>query len=72
MRMGCRLCAHQARLSVENAEASVRACVSAREQHVEAHRLDSSIDNGPAHTHEMLASRAAAVLVVDDVEDVEI
>jgi two-component system, cell cycle response regulator DivK len=65
-----RLCSDQARLSVENAEATVRACVSAREQHVEAHRLYSTIDNGPAHTHELLASRAAAVLVVDDVEDV--
>jgi hypothetical protein len=33
-----RLCADQARLSVENAAATVRACVSARERHVEAHR----------------------------------
>jgi hypothetical protein len=66
----CRLCSDHARLSVENAEATVRACVSAREQHVEAHRLYSTIDNGPADMHEMLASRVAAVLVVDDVEDV--
>jgi CheY-like chemotaxis protein len=66
----CRLCSDQARLSVENAEATVRACVSAREQHVEAHRLYRTIANGPSDTHEMLASRAAAVLVVDDVEDV--
>ena len=66
----CRLCSDQARLSVENAEATVRACVSAREQHVQAHRLYSTIDHRPADTHEMLASRAAAVLVVDDVEDV--
>jgi CheY-like chemotaxis protein len=65
-----RLCSDQARLSVENAEATVRACVGAREQHVEAHRLYSTIDNGPADAHEMLASRAAEVLVVDDVEDV--
>jgi hypothetical protein len=66
----CRLCSNQARLSVENAEATVRACVSAREQHVEAHRLYRTIDNGPEDPHEMVASRAAAVLVVDDVEDV--
>jgi hypothetical protein len=64
------LCADQARLSVENAAATVRACVGAREQHVEAHRLYSTIDNGPAHSDEMLASRAAAGLVVDDIEDV--
>jgi two-component system, cell cycle response regulator DivK len=66
----CRLCSDQARLSVENAEATARACAGAREQHVEAHRLYSTIDNGPADPHEMVASRAAAVLVVDDVEDV--
>jgi CheY-like chemotaxis protein len=65
-----RLCSDQARLSVEQAEATVRACVSAREQHVEAHRLYRAIDNGPEDPHEMVASRAAAVLVVDDVEDV--
>jgi CheY-like chemotaxis protein len=66
----CRLCSDQARLSVENAEATVRACLGAREQHVEAHRLYRTIDNGPADPHEMVASRAAAVLVVDDVDDV--
>jgi two-component system, cell cycle response regulator DivK len=65
-----RLCSAQARLSVENAEATVRACAGARDQHVEAHRLCSTIDAGPAHAHEILTSRAAAVLVVDDVEDV--
>jgi two-component system cell cycle response regulator DivK len=65
-----RLCAAQARLSVENAAATVRACVGAHGQHVEAHRLYSTIDNGLADTHAVLASRAAAVLVVDDVEDV--
>jgi two-component system, cell cycle response regulator DivK len=64
------LCSDQARLSVENAEATVRACVSAREQHVEAHRLYRTIDNAPADSHEMVASHAAAVLVIDDVEDV--
>ena len=64
------LCSDQARLSVENAAATVRACVGAREQHVEAYRLYRTIDHGPAEPHEMLASRAVAVLVVDDVEDV--
>jgi CheY-like chemotaxis protein len=62
-----RLCSDQARLSVENAAATVHACVGARAQHVEAHRLYSTIDNG--HSGERLP-RAAAVLVVDDVEDV--
>jgi CheY-like chemotaxis protein len=65
-----RLCSDQARLSVANAAATVRACVGAREQHGEAHRLYSTIDSGPAPSDEMLASHAAAVLVVDDVEDV--
>jgi CheY-like chemotaxis protein len=66
----CCLCSDQARLSVENAEATVRACVSAHEQHVEADRLYSTIDNRPADPHEIVAFRAAAVLVVDDAEDV--
>jgi len=65
-----RLCSDQARLSVANAAATVRACVGAREQHGEAHRLYSTIDSGPTPSDEMLASHAAAVLVVDDVEDV--
>jgi len=65
-----RLCSDQARLCVENATATVRACVDAREQHVQAQRLYSTIERGPAHPDEMPASRAAAVLVVDDVEDV--
>jgi CheY-like chemotaxis protein len=34
-----RLCSDQARLSVENAAAAVRACAGAREQHIDAHRL---------------------------------
>ena len=62
-----RLCSDQARLSVENAAATVRACAGAREQHVEAHRLYSTISSGP---HAMVASRTAAVLVVDDADDV--
>jgi hypothetical protein len=66
----CRLCSDQARLSVENAEGPVRACVGAREQHVEARRLYSTIGKGSGDPHEMVPSRAAAVLVVDDVEDV--
>jgi CheY-like chemotaxis protein len=66
-----RLCSDQARLSVENAAATVRACVSAREQHVEAHRLYRTVDSESARSDEMRAPRAAAaVLVVDDVEDV--
>jgi CheY-like chemotaxis protein len=65
-----RLGSDHARLSTENAAATVRACVGAREQHVDAHHLYSTIDSGPAPSGEMLASRAAAVLVVDDVEDV--
>jgi two-component system, cell cycle response regulator DivK len=65
----CRLCSDQARLSVENAAATVRASVNAREQHVEAHRLYSTIDNGRASPHETVASRPAAVLVVDDSQD---
>jgi hypothetical protein len=65
-----RLCSDQARLSAANAAATVRACVGAREQHGEAHRLYRTIDSGPAPSDEMLASHAAAVLVVDDVEDV--
>jgi CheY-like chemotaxis protein len=56
--------------TVENAAATVRACVSARGQLVEADRLYSTIDSGPAHSDEVLASRPAAVLVVDDIEDV--
>jgi CheY-like chemotaxis protein len=65
-----RLYSDQARLSADNAEATVRACVDAREQHVEACRLYSTIDSGPEDPHEIVRSRAAAVLVVDDIEDV--
>jgi len=64
-----RLCSEQARLSVAHAEATVRACVSAREQHVEARRLYGAID-GPAGPQGIVAPRPAAVLVVDDVEDI--
>jgi two-component system, cell cycle response regulator DivK len=64
-----RLCAAHVRRSVENAEATVRACVSAREQHVRAHRLYTSIDES-GDSEEMVAPRTPAVLVVDDVEEV--
>jgi CheY-like chemotaxis protein len=64
-----RQCADQARLSVDNAAATVRACVRAREQHSDAHRLYSTIEHGPPESDATLASRAAAVLVVDDVDD---
>jgi CheY-like chemotaxis protein len=64
------LSSDQARLSVEQAEATTRACVGARQQHVEAHRLYRTIDNRPEDPQEMVAPRAAAVLVVDDIEDV--
>jgi alkanesulfonate monooxygenase SsuD/methylene tetrahydromethanopterin reductase-like flavin-dependent oxidoreductase (luciferase family) len=50
-----RLCADQARLSVENAAATVRACVGAREQRVEAHRLYRTIDNEPEDPHQIVA-----------------
>jgi two-component system cell cycle response regulator DivK len=66
----CRLCLDQARLSIENAAATVRACAGAREQHIEAHRLCSTVDKGPYGPLTAAASRAAAVLVVDDADDV--
>ena len=66
-----RLCCEQVRRSVEHAQATVRACVSAREQHVAAHRMCSRIDDGTAGANDPPgSSRATAVLVVDDVEDV--
>jgi two-component system cell cycle response regulator DivK len=65
-----RLCSDQVRRSVENAEATRRACVSAREQHVSAHRLYTSIDNECVDGQELAASRATPVLVVDDAQDV--
>jgi two-component system, cell cycle response regulator DivK len=66
----CRRSSHQARRSVESAEATVRARVSAREQQVTAHRLYRSIANASADPHQMNGCRTAAVLVVDDVQDV--
>jgi CheY-like chemotaxis protein len=65
-----RLCSDQVRRSVENAQATVRACVSAREQHLEAHRMFTRIDKGSADADDLTASRAAGVLVVEDVGDV--
>jgi two-component system, cell cycle response regulator DivK len=58
------------RRSAENAAATVRACASARQQHVTAHRLYSTIDSGPADLPHSPAPRPAAVLVVDDAQDV--
>jgi CheY-like chemotaxis protein len=63
------LCCAQMRRSGENAEATVRACVSAREQRVTARRLYSTIDDRTAQPHETAACRTAAVLVVDDAAD---
>jgi CheY-like chemotaxis protein len=65
-----RLCSDQARLSADHAAATVRACVGAREQRLEAHRLYSTIDDGPSGPPEVAAPRAAAVLVVDDADEV--
>jgi two-component system cell cycle response regulator DivK len=64
-----RLCSDQVRRSADNAAATRRACVSAREQHVMAHGLYATIDKGAAD-QAMAASRAGAVLVVDDADDV--
>lgn len=65
-----RLCSDQVRRSVENAEATRRACVSAREQHVSADRLCTRIDHECIEQQELAASRATPVLVVDDAQDV--
>jgi CheY-like chemotaxis protein len=65
-----RLWSDHVRRSVENARATVRACASAREQHAAAHRMYTQVGNGSAAADEVPASRARAVLVVDDVEDV--
>jgi two-component system, cell cycle response regulator DivK len=64
-----RLCTAQVRASADNAEATRRACVSAREQHATAHCLYTAIRNGSTDP-EMAASRPTAVLVVDDYQDV--
>ena len=65
-----RLCSDQVRRSVENAEATRRACVSAREQHVSADRLSTRIDHECIEQQELAASGATPVLVVDDAQDV--
>lgn len=64
------LCVEQVRRSAENAQATVRAYVSAREQHAAAYRNWTRLDDGTADAHEGTASPGTAVLVVDDVEDV--
>jgi len=67
---GDQLCCAQVRRSGENAEATVRACVSTREQRVTARRLCCTIDDRTAQPHETAACRTAAVLVVDDAADI--
>ena len=64
------LCSDQVRRSTDNAEATVRACASAHEQHVAADRLYNTIGSGSSDAHEVAASPSTAVLVVDDVQDV--
>jgi hypothetical protein len=54
------LCSAQVRRSIENAEATVRACISAREQHVTARRLYTTIDDRSTPPHALAASRTAA------------
>jgi CheY-like chemotaxis protein len=63
-----RLCSAQVRRSADNAEATRRACRSARRQHVTAHRLCSTIDD-PSVDAATGAPRAPVVLVVDDTQD---
>jgi CheY-like chemotaxis protein len=63
------LCSTHVRRSADNAAATLRACVSAREQHVTAHRLYATL-NDRFEDSELLPSHAAAVLVVDDTADV--
>jgi two-component system, cell cycle response regulator DivK len=65
-----RLCSDQVHRTAENAKATVRACVSAREQQVTAHRLHTRIGYDSEDLDELAASRPTAVLVVDDVQDV--
>jgi two-component system, cell cycle response regulator DivK len=64
------LCSAQVRRTVENAEATARARISAREQHVTARRLYTTIDDSAVHPPAIAAPRTAAVLVVDDAEDI--
>src|SRR5690349_18002253 len=59
-----RVCSAHVRRSADNAEATLRACVSAREQHVTAYRLCTRLDTESA-ARGLAASRASAVLVVD-------
>jgi CheY-like chemotaxis protein len=60
------LAAHLGR-AMDCTEAARRACISAREQHVTARRLLNRLD---ASAEPQIAGRHAAVLVVDDAEDV--
>jgi len=63
-----RLLAGRVNRAVESTETARRACVSAHEQHVTARRLLSRLDDASAEPQ--TTSRGAAVLVVDDAEDV--
>lgn len=65
-----RLCSAHLSRSVENARATVRACVSAHEQHAAAHEMRTRFDEQSADADVVPASRPATVLVVDDVGDV--
>ena len=64
-----RLCSAHVHRSADNAEATRRACVSAREQHLMAHRLYTATGNGAAGPA-VTAAHHTAVLVVDDIQDV--
>jgi hypothetical protein len=59
------LCVEQVRRSAENAQRTVRAYVSAREQHAAAHRNWTRLDDGSADANERTGSAGTAVLVVD-------
>jgi CheY-like chemotaxis protein len=65
------LCSIQRASSAQSAEAVRRACVSAREQHVTARRLLTRLADECAEAEQTVARhRTAAVLVVDDAEEV--
>jgi len=66
-----RLCSAHLQRSIESAEAARRACINARTQHVTACRLLGRLDQEGAVQPQTTSHRpGAAVLVVDDVEDV--
>jgi CheY-like chemotaxis protein len=64
------LCTAQLKRSLDTADAARQACITARQQHVTARRLLTRIDAEWAEDQLTPSrKRAAAVLVVDDVED---